>query len=262
MKTLEVRRLVMSAVLAAGLAAPGIARATPSTVFWAPSTPYLQPYRKLHVTYDTYFSRNAAYPVDAGLTIGALPWQRFQMEVGFDLLYPTFSSGEPMGFPILLNAKVGAPEGAYFEGSPGWSAGIYSAGFEEDVTDYDVLHAMVGKTFPRVGSLSAGGYYGLNETLFRSSSGSDERAGFMAGWVSPAIDVPLIDKLLLAWDVQSGENVFGATGGGLYVYFNPDIDLILGPVYFFDPDLQPGGSRWMWSIQLDVDMGFQAPAQP
>lgn len=245
-------------VLVLALAVPAAAHATPSTVFWAPSTPYVQPYQKLHVTYDTYFGSEAVYPIDAGLTMGVLPWPKFQLELGFDLLYPTYSSGEPMDFPILFNAKVGAPEGAYFEGSPGWSAGVYNVGFEEDVTDYNTAHVMVGKSFSQIGSLSAGGYYGGNENLFRSSTGDKQRSGFMGSWVSPAIDVPRIDKIMLAWDVQTGENVLGATGGGLYVYFTPDIDLLLGPVFFFDEDLQPDGSGWMWSLQFDADIDLFA----
>jgi hypothetical protein len=83
---------------------------------------------------------------------------------------PTLVSGEPVEVPIVLNAKVGAPEGAYFRGSPGWSAGIFAVGFEEDVTDADVLDATLGKTFPTIGSLSVGGYYGLHRELMKSSS--------------------------------------------------------------------------------------------
>jgi hypothetical protein len=248
-------RVAGAAVLVTALSA-GASWATPSTMFWSPATPYVQPYGVLHVTYDTYFQSKAAYPVDAGLTIGALPSNRFQLELGFDLLYPTYSGGEALAAPILLNAKVGAPENAYFEGSPGWSAGIFGVGFEEDVTDYDVVHVMLGKTFPRLGSLAAGGYYGVNENLFRSSDGDERRAGAMASWLSPAFKAPGLDKLQLAWDIQTGENVLGATGVGLYAYLTPAIDLLVGPVFFFDPDLQPGGSDWMWSVQFDADIDF------
>jgi len=253
--------LVIGTVAVQVLTLSPSARATPSTTFWAPSTPYVQPFRVLHVTYDTYFQTSVAYPIDVGLEVGALPSQRLQLELGFDLLYPTFSATKPIDVPVLLNAKAGAPEDAYFKGSPGWSAGIFGVGFEQDVTDYNVLHVMLGRTFPHVGSLSAGGYYGLNRTLFRSSSGDEQRAGLMAGWLSPAIDVPKIDKINLAWDVQTGENVFGATGGGLYFYFTPSIDLLVGPVYFFDEDLQPGHSRWMWTFQFDADIDF-GPSRP
>lgn len=76
----------------------------------------------------------------------------------------------------------------------------------------------------------------------------------MAGWLSPAIDLPRIDKMVLAWDIQTGTNVLGATGGGAYIYFTPTIDLLIGPVFFFEDELQPGASKSLWSVQLDVDL--------
>src|SRR5439155_23500860 len=50
------------AALAAVILAAALARtacATPSTTFWAPSTPFVQPLGVLHVTYDTYFGSKA-----------------------------------------------------------------------------------------------------------------------------------------------------------------------------------------------------------
>lgn len=230
------------------------AHATPTTNFWAPSTPGVQAFGVLHLTYDTYFNQSALYPIDTGLEIGLWPGKKLQAEGGFDLLYPTVATGGSIAVPILLNAKIGAPENAYFHGSPAWSVGIFNAGFEKDVTDYHVLDAVVGSTFPRVGSLAAGGYYSLNPDLFVSSKGETVRSGFIGGWFSPAIDVPAIDRIHLTWDIQSGENVLGGTGGGVYFYITPSVDVLTGPVFFFDKDLQPGGSSWMWSMQVDIDM--------
>jgi hypothetical protein len=198
----------------------------------------------------------AEYPTDAGLTMGVLPWKGFQLEVGFDLFYPSVSASGPIDLPIVFNAKVGAPEDVYFKGQPAWSFGIYEMGLEEDYNDQNVLYANVGKTIPHFGVAAIGGYYGLNEDLFLSSTGQDERGGFMASWQSPSIDVPKIDKIVLAWDIQTRKNVLGATGGGAYVYFTPSIDLLMGPVFYFDEALQPGGSSWLWSMQLDVDLSF------
>jgi len=230
------------------------AHATPSTTFWAPSTPYVQPYGVLHLTYDTYFGSRAAYPIDTGLTMGVVPGQRFQAEVGFDLFYSTVVNGDGVDTPIVLNAKVGAPEDVYFDGQPAWSFGIFGVGFEENVNDQNVLHFMLGKTLAHVGMPEIGVYYGLNEDLFRSASGDDERFGIMAGWYFPAIDVGLIDKLVFCWDIQTGHNVLGATGGGVYAYITPAIDVLTGPVFFFEKELQPGGTEWMWSVQLDIDL--------
>jgi hypothetical protein len=244
----------LAALLLTAEVAPRPALATPSTTFWAPSTPYVQPFGVLHLTYDTYFGAEAAYPTDVGPTMGVLPWKGLQAEAGFDLFYPSFSGDEAIDLPIVFNAKVGAPEDVYFKGQPAWSFGVFGVGLEEDVNDQNVLHAMLGKTFPHVGMVQAGAYYALNADLFRSADGDAARSGLMAGWSSPAIDTPLIDKLILTWDIQTGRNVLGATGGGVYVYLTPTIDLLTGPVFFFEKELQPGGSSWLWSLQLDVDL--------
>lgn len=230
------------------------AHATPTTNFWAPSTPAVQPYGVLHWTYDTYFGARTAMPIDVGPTIGLLPWKRLQAEAGFDLFYPTMAGNGPVRLPVVLNAKLGAPEDVYFKGQPAWSFGVFGAGTRHDVNDQNILYAMLGKTLPYVGALQAGAYYGGNAALFRAPDGSESRSGVLAGWVSPAIAVPHLDKVVLTWDLQTGRNVLGATGGGAYAYFTPAVALLTGPVFFFEKELQPGGTSWLWSLQLDVDL--------
>lgn len=262
-RTCAMNRALAAALLCAGLvgAAACPTGATPSTNFWAPSTPAVQPFGVLHVTYDTYFGSKAAYPIDAGLTIGLLPGSSLQAEAGFDLFYPTYSGGKGVEFPLVLNAKLGAPEDAWFKGQPAWSVGFFGLGFEKDVNDQNALYGVLGKTIPGLGSAQFGAYYGLNERLFRSADGADERFGLLAGYVSPAIDVPVIDRIVFTWDIQSGHNALGATGGGAYFYVTPSVDLLTGPVFFFERDLQPGGSSWMWSLQLDVDLDLRPGGQ-
>jgi hypothetical protein len=234
------------------------ANATPSANVWAPSTHGVQGFGLLHVTYDTYFGADGLYPIDVGLTMGVLPWKELQLELGFDLFYPTADgTGAGLSLPILFNAKLATPEDALFPNQPGISFGVYSLGLEDDVTDYNILYGMVGKTLPYVGAVSVGGYYGLNEALMTSSAGEVERAGLIAGWFSQPIDVPLIDRVHLSADVQTGENGFGAAGGALYFYFTPTVNLVTGPVFFFDPDKQPGGESWMWTAQVDVDVDLK-----
>jgi hypothetical protein len=70
-------------------------------------------------------------------------------------------------------------------------------------------------------------------------------------------DLPGLKKLLVVADVQTGKNAFGAAGGGVYFYFNDNIDVLTGPVYFFDGASQPDGKNWMWTVQLDVDIPFK-----
>ena len=244
-------------ILAALGATAAPAHATPSTVMWAPSTPALQGDRVLHLTYDTYFATDAAYPIDLGLTMGVLPWKQLQLELGADVLYATAGPDGALDVPIYFNGKLGAPEDTYFQWQPAWSFGIYNLGIESDVTDYDILYGVLGKTLPMVGALSVGGYYGLNDKLLVDVDGDAAQAGLLAGWFSQPIDVPLIDRIHLAADLQTGKNSLGAVGAGAYFYFTPTIDLLTGPVFFLEPDLQPGESSWMWSVQLDVDLDFK-----
>ena len=247
----------LSILVALGATAPTSAHATPTTVMWAPSTPALQSDRVLHLTYDTYFAIDAAYPIDLGLTMGVLPWKEVQLELGADVLYATIGPDGGLELPIYFNGKLGAPEDAYFPFQPAWSFGIYNLGVESDVTDYNILYGMLGKTIASAGAVAIGGYYGLNDELLVDTDGEAAQAGLLASYTSPAIDVPLIDKLALVADVQTGQNSLGAVGAGASIYFSPTVALLTGPVVFLAPDLQPGGNSWMWSAQLDIDLDFK-----
>jgi hypothetical protein len=83
----------------------------------------------------------------------------------------------------------------------------------------------------------------------------------MGAVASPDINVnlPGLKKLIVVADTQTGNNIYGAAGGGVYFYFNDSIDILTGPVYFFDRSHQPGGDRWQWTVQLDVDIWFKPP---
>ncbi len=236
---------------------PEPARATPSSNLWAPSTHGVQGFGVLHLSYDTYFGDDGSYPIDLGLTLGVSPLDDLVAEVGFDVLYPTLSDGDGLSVPVYFNAKVGSSEDALFEHQPGWGVGVYNVGIESDVTDYSIVYGVIGKTVPYVGSVSVGGYYGLNDSLLVTAEGESAQTGLIVGYFSPAIELPVIDRMHVVWDLQTGENAFGATGAGLYFYFTPNIDLALGPVYLFEPELQPGGSRWLWTAQLDVDLDLR-----
>ena len=255
-------------VACAVLAWAGAASGTPSTTYWAPSTTYVQPFLVPHLTYDTYFWKTAAYPIDTGVTMGVLPFEPVQLEVGCDVLLPT---ANPLQF--FLHAKLGTPEGTFFEGSPSLAVGVFGVGVQGKSDDnlgtsYDGLYVQIQENLPWGGYVSTGGYYGVGtEELWLSSDGSEHRAGFMGAVTSPDINInlPGLKKLVVVADVQSGKNVFGAAGGGISFYFTDNIALLTGPVYFFEGGLQPGGESWMWTAQLDVDIPLlpaPAPAAP
>jgi hypothetical protein len=246
------------------------ALATPSTTFWTPATTYVQPYLVPHITYDTYVAEKKGFQNDYGLTIGLLPFEKLQAEVGIDSLMPGLASAN-----VLLNGKLAIPEGAYGSMFPGISAGIYGLGFKSGLSDFDVLHAEVGKTFPTVGNVTVGGYVSVgSDALFLSSSGDKQKAGFMASWTSPdiAVNLPGLNKIVVMGDVQTGNNAFGAAGGGIGLYFTPSIDILTGPVFFFDSNRTtqlagpgiatgPNNPSWLWTVQLDIDFDLR-PAKP
>ena len=248
------KKPVAAAFVAAALAVARPAAATPSTTYWTPATTYTQPFGVPHLTYDSYVAEGGALQNTYGLTIGVIPGDKIQGEIGFDLFYP----GDTKKF-FQLNAKLTLVEGALASWSPGLSVGIANAGFETDVSNYDLLHVTLGKTTP-LGSLAVGGYYGAGSELLWTGSDGLARSGFMASWVSPDIKLglPGIDKLNVLGDVSTGKNWFGAAGGGLLVYFNSNIDVITGPVFFLDKTYYKAayGADWMWTVQLDVDMPF------
>jgi hypothetical protein len=145
MKTIA--RILAACVLA--LSAQS-AWATPSTLFWTPATTYIQPYLIPHITYDTYFNDKANYPMDLGLTMGILPFEKIQAEVGLDFFFPYWGPQNalflsPAG-ALQLNAKVGLTEGAFGDWFPGIAGGIYGVGVNQ-ATQFDVLYGLVGKTF-------------------------------------------------------------------------------------------------------------------
>ena len=246
---------------------PTLAVATPSTTYWAPSLATCQAKYVPHVTYDTYYGKGtpppgagaATYPIDTGLTMGVLPWDKVQAEVGYDVLLP---SADPVF--LFLNAKVCTPESSLFKGSPGISAGIYNLGFRKNVTDYNVPYLMFQKTLPVGGYLSAGMYHGTSDALFTNSDGKIVKTGAIVGWSSPDIKVGLkgLQKITIIADVQTGKNVLGGGGVGATIYFTDRVSLIVGPVFYFDHNLQPGGARHLWTTQLDIDIPLGKSTAP
>ncbi len=245
-----------AAAAAAALAAAGAASATPSTVVWTPDTTYTQPYLVPHITYDTYVAEKGMLQNTYGLTMGVIPGDKVQGEVGFDAFYPGFTKNY-----LQVNGKLTAVENLIGGWSPALSVGIANVGFDKDLSDYDLLHADLGKTFP-IGTIAVGGYYGAgSKLLWTNSAGSEERAGFMASYTSPDIKIglPGLEKIVVAADYSSGKNWFGATAGSLVFYFTSSIDLLTGPVWFTDKTAyrNAAGADFMWTFQLDVDIPFK-----
>lgn len=223
------------------------ASASPSTTYWTPCVMDVQPAGVWHLTYDTYSSRRAGgdLPTDLGLTYGLRLGPRLNAEVGFDWFSRTT-------YPVYLNAKIGAPEGAFSPGSPGINIGIFNVGTKKGVTDQNILHFIIGKTVGR-GRLHAS-YYKGDDKLLVSSTGNKEDSGFMFGFdygFNPVSDGDgSYNKFVVAGDYASGDNAVGGGGIGLYWYFTRNASLLAGPVWYNDQGLY---GKMKWTMQLDVN---------
>ena len=243
-------------VAAAVLVAAHRAEATPSTTVWTPATTYTQPYLVPHLTYDTYVAEKGFLANTYGLTVGVIPGDKLQGEIGVDLFYPGFTSDFAQ-----LNAKVTLVENLLGGWSPALSVGLANAGFEKDLSDYHLLHATLSKTTP-IGTIGVGGYHGAGSAaLWTGSDGTVTRTGFMGSYASPELKVglPGLEKILFAADVATGKNWFGAVGGSLVLYFNSNVALLTGPVFFLDRDYYKTtyNADFMWTAQIDVDVPFK-----
>ena len=284
------KRFVPSTLLAlyVCLVAAGTASATPSTTYWTPSTSDVQPFNVWHIGVDNYFRlyqtqedrdkmQGAALPTDVGLTVGVLPFEKLNLEAGIDYLGPaTFAQDRlrSMGSSILFNAKLGTPEGAFL-GSwfPAFNVGIFNVGTKSEVTSMNIVDFLVGKTLGPFGRIHGGGYYGnpgsvlMNENgckrgttdprfaCLAGQNGSHQNAGGMVGydygfWKVKDKEGNEYNKWVFAADYASGKNFIGGGGFGMYHYFNKDISLLTGPVWFNDHVIN---GQWKWTVQLDIN---------
>lgn len=259
-------KLIRKGFLAASALAllAGSASATPSTTYWTPATSDIQPYGVWHIGVDNYFTLKKssedtlpALPTDVGLTVGVLPYEKLQMEVGIDFLSPTEDQ-------FYFNAKLGTPEDALFSGSPALNIGIFNVGTRTKSTstaartDYNIVDVIAGKTVPTLFGhpcrFHVGGYYGNQDALV-NGKGEKENTGFMIGWDMGIIrkkehDGGEYHKWIFAADYASGKNAIGGGGIGVYHYFTKDISLLTGPVWFNEKAIN---GDWKWTTQLDIN---------
>jgi hypothetical protein len=250
---------VFSLAMALLTATCGAALATPSTQIWIPSTD-VQAFGTVHLGIDNYLrvSKNpdgTPQPnvTDLGVTVGVLPFEKLQMEVGVDYLVygngNAVSNGSQLdSHPFYFNAKLGTPEGSLFGGSPAMALGIYNMGTKEDVSDQNISYALLAKTLPVVGRLSAGYFVG-NSAVLNDSDGDNANHGVLLSWDRPLTEIS--DKLWAAVDYQGGNSGMGAVNFGISWAFSKNVSLIVG--YDIYNDSTTGGKNTI-TTQLDINI--------
>jgi len=225
--------------------ASSLIQATPSTIIWIPSVD-LQAYKSFHLHIDNYaydFEKGktfsgAAFPTDLGLTVGVLPFSSVQAEIGVDYMTPHIS-------PFLLNAKVGFPEGALMDGFPAMAIGEFAFGFLRNVTDYNIVYGITGKTFPVIGRIEAG-YFSGNKKLLVDLAGNADNSGVLLSWDRQITEIS--ENLWLAIDYQGGKSGFGAFSYGFAWSFSKNVSVLFARDVF-NADLPS-----TFTIQLDINI--------
>ena len=240
------KSLIMATALT--IATAGIAMATPSTQIWIPSTD-IQAFKTLHLGIDNYTRTSSNSTVgdvyDLGLTVGVLPFEKVQAEVGVD--YITYGADNYDGSPLYFNAKLGTPEGSLFGGSPALAVGGYGFGTKEDLTDANIVYGLAAKTLPVVGRFSAGYYTGNDEVLL-DVNGEKENDGVLLSWDRTMSEIS--DKLWVAVDYQGGDNSLGALSFGASWAFAKNVSVILGYDIYNEKALAGENT---FTTQLDIN---------
>ena len=228
-----------------------IASATPSTIVWIPSVD-IQPYKTFHLNLDTYIRTGKEDPANLtgavpgqnlppvyvfGPTAGVSPFEKIQAEVRFDLIYGGANTNFGLDKdPFYGHFKIAMPEDNTWK--PAVAVGMYNIGTKsgdvrkgELATNQDIAYALVGKTLPVVGRLSAGGYLGNKKVLItdeKDAAGnfkSDEK-GVLLSWDRTMSEIT--DKLWLGVDYMGGKNMNGALSFGAAWSFAKNVSVIFG----------------------------------
>jgi hypothetical protein len=231
-------------------AAAGTALATPSTQIWIPSTD-VQPYKTVHLGIDNYFrgskdvdapptptSGRDANNMDIGLTVGVLPFEKVQLEAGFD--YLTNANNPNDQHPWSGNIKLATPEDSLFNFSPAIAVGIYNARPVAEISVIDapnvtagqnLVYGLVAKTVPALGPISSlgrfsAGYYRGSRRALVDDHGNVANTGVLLSWDRTLSEVT--DRLWLGVDYMGGKNVDGSVNVGASWAFATNVSVIFG----------------------------------
>ena len=266
-KSMKIFSLAMILVVTAA----GAALATPSTQIWIPSTD-IQPFGTVHLNIDNYFRTSGvgkstgdpthrdANIMDIGPTVGVLPFEKIQAEVGFD--YLTIANDPNDNHPFSGNFKIGTPEDSLFKLSPAIAAGMYNVGttnYGKDrapgiTSGQNIAYVLAARTLPAMGPvpslgrISGGYYHGSNRALV-DPTGHSANDGILLSWDRTMTEIS--DKLWLAVDYQGGNNVDGAVSFGVAWNFAKNVSVIFGYNVFKEKAIAGNNT---FTTQLDINI--------
>jgi hypothetical protein len=238
----------------------GMAFATPSTQIWIPSTD-IQPFKTVHLNVDAYFRASGvaksppsgtatrdANVYDIGPTVGILPFEKIQAEIGFD--YLTNANDPNDNRPFSGNFKIGTPEDSIFTYSPALAFGMYNIGVNPGngnaplvTSGQNILYFLAAKTLPvmgpvpSLGRVSAGYYYGAQGALVAPLNNAQIAAGIttpfkssndglLLSWDRTMTEIS--DKLWVGVDFMSGHNVNSSINFGASWAFAKNVSVLVG----------------------------------
>jgi hypothetical protein len=225
--------------------------ATATTHIWAPSTD-VQAFNKLHLTADFYAplgsnpdGSRANAITNAGFTIGLLPFQKLNAEVGFD---HKSGLGGLDKHPFYFNAKIGVPEDTLGKSFPAVAVGVYDVGTAKGKTTNNLYYAKLAKTVSlsgkNLGRFSGGAFVGNDDLLLHD--GEKAARGVLFAWERPMPEIS--NKLWICVEYQGTKSAYGAMNYGFSWKFYENVSAIFGYQAYNDNALAN-----TFTVQIDVD---------
>jgi hypothetical protein len=259
---------ILTMAMALTIGATTAAMATPSTQIWIPSTD-CQAFNTFHLGIDNYFRASGVGKAtgdstvrdpnvyDIGPVYGFLPFEKLQGEIGFD--YVSNGTNVNDNHPLSGNFKLGTPEDSLFKYSPALAFGMYNVGPALDkgsapglgasgaLSGQNILYVLAARTLPVVGRISAGYYNGSARALvdIHNNAANDD---LLLSWDRTMTEIS--DKLWMAVDYQSGNNVDGAVNFGASWNFAKNVSVIFGYDVYTHKSLSGNNT---FTTQLDIN---------
>jgi hypothetical protein len=249
------------------------AEASPTSQILIPSTD-IQKFLKLRLDIDNFFRGSGnpeatPYPgasrdanvLDLGLTVGVLPYQKLQMEVGCDYLVTANDPNDQ--HPWSGNLKLVTPEGSLFDQSPALALGVYNARPVKDVATADapsvvsgqnIFYGLAAKTLPSLGGLPAlgrfsAGYYRGSRRALVDSSGRPDNTGLLLSW--DRVIGEISDRLWVGVDYFGGHNSNGAVSMAFSWAFANNVSLLFGYNMYTHQNLA-GSNTFTTQVSIEI----------